>query len=124
MSHFTTVRLELKNRAVLKATLEQLGFTVALDAAVRGYKGETTRADLVVRRPGGYDIGFRRVGDHLEMVADFWGVGSSAERLLAPIRQRYARNVLIETAAAQGFTVESEQVGEAGEVRVVIARWA
>ncbi|AGY59301.1 DUF1257 domain-containing protein [Gloeobacter kilaueensis] len=124
MSHFTTVRLQLKNRAVLRTTLEQLGHTVSENAPVRGYRGNSTRADLVVHRQNGYDIGFYQKGEALEMVADFWGVGLTAEQFLAPVQQRYAHNLLLATAAEQGFSVESEEVSGTGELRVVLGRWA
>jgi hypothetical protein len=60
----------------------------------------------------------------LEMVADFWGTGVSAESFLAPIRQAYTREQLLTTAAEKGFTVESESVDEKGQIRIVLGRWA
>ncbi|MGY2765836.1 DUF1257 domain-containing protein [Thermostichus sp. MS-CIW-34] len=124
MSHFTSIKVQFKNKEILKDVLVAQGHEVLENTYVRGYQGNRTRADLVVRRSNGYDIGFRQQGDSLEMVADFWGLGISAESFLAPIRQEYTRRQLLATAAEKGFTVESESVDEQGQIKIVLGRWA
>lgn len=124
MSHFTSVRIQLKNKALLKKVLEQQGHKVLENTQVRGYQGNTTRADLVVRRDNGYDIGFVQKGQEMEMVADFWGTKVSAEQFLQPVKQTYARQQLLTTAQEKGFTVEEEVVDDKGQVRIVLGRWS
>ena len=124
MSHFTSIKVQFKNKEILKRILVAQGHEVLENTYVRGYRGNRVRADLVVRRSNGYDIGFRQQGDSLEMIADFWGTGVSAEAFLAPIRQAYTREQLLATAVEKGFTVESESVDEKGQIRIVLGRWA
>lgn len=123
MSHFTTVRLQLKNKELLKQVLEEKGHKVVENTRVRGYMGNATNAELVVQRANKYDIGFNRKGESLEMIADFWGVGISGENFMADIQQDYARYQLLETAHKQGFSVELEEVTSKGEIRIVLGKW-
>jgi len=123
MSHFTRIRIELKNLALLQEVLESQGHRVKMNAPVRGFAGNKTTADLVIVRPNGYDIGFCKRGDTVEMVADFWGTEVTAEAFLAPIRREYSRRQILATAAEKGFTVESETIDEKGEIKIVLGRW-
>ena len=47
MSHFTRIRTQIRNIGTLQRALEDLGYDVAQDAQVRGYRGAQTKADLV-----------------------------------------------------------------------------
>ena len=73
MSHFTTIKVQIKNGEILHQTLQELGYTVECNKKVRGYAGNKTNAEYVVRQDNGYDLGFRRNGEMYELVADFWG---------------------------------------------------
>ena len=73
MSHFTTIKVKIKNGELLHQTLQELGYTVECNASVRGYQGNTTTAEYVIRQNNGYDLGFRLNGETYELVADFWG---------------------------------------------------
>ena len=123
MSHFTTVRVEIKNGDILHQTLQELGYTVELQTVVRGYNGNIVQADYVVRQANGYDLGFRQAGTEYELVADFWGAKVDPQTFIQALMQPYAHNILMSTVAAQGFTVETEEVLADGTVRVVVGRW-
>lgn len=123
MSHFTTVRVEIKNGDILHQTLQELGYTVELQTVVRGYNGNIVQADYVVRQANGYDLGFRQAGTEYELVADFWGAKVDPQTFIQTLMQPYAHNILMSTVAAQGFTVETEEVLADGTVRVVVGRW-
>lgn len=123
MSHFTTVRVQIKHGDILCQTLQELGYTVELNTVVRGYNGNIVQADYVVRQSNGYDLGFRRTGTEYELVADFWGAKVDPQKFIQSLMQPYARNTLMATVAAEGFTVETEEVLTDGTVRVVVGRW-
>ena len=60
MSHFSTIKTELRDRDALVAALTALGHApTAGPAQVRGYRGQLETADLVVLAPKGGDLGFR-----------------------------------------------------------------
>jgi len=123
MSHFTTVKIQIRNGETLHQVLNELGYKVECDRNVRGYQGNTTQADYVVRQSNGYDLGFRRSGETYDLIADFWGAKINQQEFVNAISQKYAHKTLMETAQEQGFNVEEEEVLSDGTVRVVVGRW-
>jgi hypothetical protein len=123
MSHFTTIAVEIKNGDLLKQALEVLGYPVKENTLVRGYLGNTAIAEYVIPMPNGYDIGFRKIGDRYELIADLWGVALNVEEFLGQINQQYATKTVVQSAIQQGFEIEQQEVLEDGTVRIVIGRW-
>jgi Protein of unknown function (DUF1257) len=124
MSHFTTIKVQIKNSEVLANILDELGYKVETNTKIRGYEGDETQAEYVIRQSNGYDLGFRKDGDdNYELVADFWGAGINQTQFVNQIQQKYAHQTLLNTAATQGYTIEAEEVMEDGTVRVVVGRW-
>ena len=58
MSHFTTIKVQIKNGELLHQVLEELGYQVESNVQVRGYRGDKTNAEYVIRQSNGYDLGF------------------------------------------------------------------
>jgi Protein of unknown function (DUF1257) len=50
MSHFTTIKVQIKNSEVLANVLADLGHKVEVNTQVRGYQGDETNAEYVIRR--------------------------------------------------------------------------
>ncbi|MEB3827725.1 DUF1257 domain-containing protein [Phormidium sp. CCY1219] len=123
MSHFTTIKVQIKQGEILQECLQELGYCVERDRKVRGYGGKTTKADYVIKQPNGYDIGFRRQANRYELVADLWGARINAEELVNAIGQKYAYKTLMTSVQEQGFSVETEETLEDGTMRVVVGRW-
>lgn len=123
MSHFTTIKIEIKNGEILHKVLQDLGYQVELNTNVRGYTGKTTDAEYVIRQSNGYDLGFRRQEENYELVADFWGAKINQQEFINRISQKYAHKTLMESIQSEGFNVEEEEVLEDGTVRVVVGRW-
>ncbi len=124
MSHFTTIKVQIKNGEILRQSLEELGYQVKCNTSVRGYRGDTTQAEYVIRQNNGYDLGFRCKGENYELVADFWGANINQQAFVNSITQKYAHNTLMATVQDQGFSIEEEEILEDGTVRVVVGRWA
>ena len=61
--------------------------------------------------------------DNYEIIADFWGAGINQTQFVNEIQQKYAHQMLLHTAATQGYSIEAEEVMEDGTVRVVVGRW-
>ncbi|MEH2191094.1 MAG: DUF1257 domain-containing protein [Nostoc sp.] len=123
MSHFTTIKIEIKNGEILHKVLQDLGYQVELNTNVRGYTRKTTDAEYVIRQSNGYDLGFRRQEENYELVADFWGAKINQQEFINRISQKYAHRTLMESIQSEGFNVEEEEVLEDGTVRVVVGRW-
>ncbi|ELS30810.1 MULTISPECIES: DUF1257 domain-containing protein [Pseudanabaena] len=124
MSHFTTIAIEIKNGDLLEKSLQELGYPVKRNTLVRGYLGNSTHAEYVIPMPNAYDIGFRKLGDRYELIADMWGVATNVEELLGAITQQYATNKVLQSAAQQGFAIEQQEILEDGTIRIVIGRWS
>jgi hypothetical protein len=124
MSHFTTIAIEIKNGDLLEQALQSLGYPVKQNTLVRGYLGDTTTADYVIPMPNAYDIGFRKIGDRYELIADMWGVAMNVEEFVGQLNQEYAARTVLESATQQGFAIEQQEMLEDGTVRIVIGRWA
>ncbi|MEB3148406.1 MAG: DUF1257 domain-containing protein [Sphaerospermopsis sp.] len=123
MSHFTTIKVQIKNGDVLYQILQELGYQVELNSQVRGYMGNKTHAEYVIKQANGYDLGFRKNAESYELVADFWGAKINQQEFINKISQKYAHRSLMETIQNEGFDVEEEEVLADGTVRVVVGKW-
>jgi Protein of unknown function (DUF1257) len=126
MSHFTTIKVQIKNGEVLADVLNELGHQVETNTQVRGYQGDRINAEYVIRRQNGYDIGFlkdKKDDDNYEIIADFWGTNLNQTQFVNEIQQKYAHAILLTMVETQGYTIEAEEVLADGTVRVVVGRW-
>ena len=99
MSHFSTVKTELRQREPLLAALRDLGYSPEEgQRQVRGYQGQTVDAELSVAMGEGGDLGFRwnAKSGAFELVTDLdlWKQTIPVERFLAKLTQRYALNTV------------------------------
>lgn len=128
MSHFSTVRTELRDRQALVDALTDLGFP-PLEGfhPVRGYRGQTVNAELSVPQPHGADIGFRWNPDSgsYELVTDLelWKQPIPVERFLAQLTQRYALHTILAASAEEGFSVSEQTSQLDGSIELVVTRW-
>ncbi|MCT7992403.1 DUF1257 domain-containing protein [Laspinema olomoucense] len=122
MSHFTTIKTQIKDGKILHQTLQQLNYVVETNSIVRGYQGIQTKGDYVIKRQNGYDIGYIKNGEVYEAVADFWGVDLQKE-FMQQINQIYAQNVVMNYAQEKGYEIESQETLEDGSVCLVLGGW-
>jgi len=127
MSHFSQIKTQIRNLNSLEAALNDLGLEwKSGPQAVRGYRGQTTTADVAIEQKNGYDIGFSWNGGAYELVADlqFWQQNWSVDRFLNKVTQRYAYHTIVNEGAHSGFQVAEQQQNEDGSVRLVLQRWS
>ncbi|MEB3292862.1 MAG: DUF1257 domain-containing protein [Synechococcales bacterium] len=126
MSHFSQIKTQIRNLKSLKAALSDLGFDWKDGPAeVRGYKGQTQAAEVVVEQANGYDIGFAWNGQEYALVSDlqFWQQNGTVERFLKQVTQRYAFHTIVDESAQKGFQISEQQRNEDGSIRLVLQRW-
>ncbi|MFM6779578.1 MAG: DUF1257 domain-containing protein [Dolichospermum sp.] len=123
MSHFTTIKVEIKQGEVLLQVLQELGYQVEQNTQVRGYMGDKTNAEYVIKQSNGYDLGFRKNAESYELVSDFWGAKINQQEFINKISQKYAHKTLMETIQTEGFNVEEEEVLADGTLRVIVGKW-
>ncbi|OPX61953.1 MULTISPECIES: DUF1257 domain-containing protein [unclassified Methanoregula] len=131
MSHYSRVKTQFRHREALVTCLENLGYEVETDTVIRGHHGEH-EVDIAAKIRKGYGIGFVKSPDGTyDMVADWWGVAGTDERKItqelagqaASIQKEYARKMVLQQAAQDGFEVISQTEEQDGTLRIVVRRW-
>ena len=128
MSHFSTVKTELRDRGSLLQALTDLGHAPSIGPQpVRGYRGQTVSCDLVISHEDGGDIGFQLNPDtgSYELVTDLdlWRQPVPVERFLAQLNQRYALRAILAASEAEGFQVNEQTSQRDGSIELVVSRW-
>ena len=134
MSHFTSIRTQIKNLKPLIKALADLGFEdVEIHQTAKnlyGYQGDirADTAEVIIRRnyigSASNDIGFKRQEDgSFEAIISEYDRTNYSQKWVNHLTQRYGYHCLMETAPLEGFSVEKEETLEDGTIRVVVARW-
>lgn len=128
MSHFSTLKTELRDREALIEALRDLGHQPETgERPIRGYRGQTETAEVAILSSDGGDIGFRwNAGSgQYELVTDLdlWRQPVPVERFLARLTQRYALRTILAASAAEGFQVQEQTDALDGSIELVVSRW-
>ena len=128
MSHFSTVKTQLRKKEFLKQALLDLGYVPNEgENLVRGYRGQTVKAEMTVEMSQGSDIGFRwnKGSKSYELVTDLdlWKQSIPIERFLAQVTQRYALNTVLDSTSQEGFQVSEQKQNLDGSIELVVTRW-
>lgn len=127
MSHFSNIKTQIRNLESLQSALSDLGVDwKSGPRSVRGYRGLTRDAEVVIEQNNDYDIGFSWNGKEYELVADlqYWQQPLTVEGFLNRVTQRYAYHTVMSETSKQGFQVAEEQQNEDGSIRLVVQRWS
>ena len=131
MSHFVTIRTELREREHLIAALREFGLPLdegdGAALPVHGDQRRAEEAEIVVHAGPGVDIGFRRGRDGYEVVADWYRVEQRTrlqrKDFLAELNRRYALSVVRAQAREQNLLLEEETLPN-GDVVVTLSERA
>ena len=114
MSHFTTIKTQIRDTEALRAACGELGLELLQNAEARGYYTQTTKGEYVIRLKGPYDIAVNRQADGTYGLTTDWynnhveaEVGSNYGKLI----QLYGVHKAIIEARKKGWTVQRKQVG-------------
>ncbi len=127
MSHFSQIKTQIRDLTALQAALTDLDIHwKSGPQPVRGYRGQTSTAEIVIEQENGYDLGFSQNQGQYELVADlqYWQQSLSVEGFLRQITQRYAYNTVLQETSRQGFQVAEQHQQADGSIRLVLQRWA
>ncbi len=128
MSHFSTLKTQLRKKEPLVKALLELGYALQEGQhVVRGYRGQTVQAELAVKVSEGGDIGFRwnEKTNAYELVTDLdlWKQTIPVNRFLSKLTQQYALNTVLEATAEEGFEVAERKNNLDGSIELVVTRW-
>ncbi len=127
MSHFSQIKTQIRNLSSLQSALNDLGIDWRSGPCeVRGYKGLTQTAEVVIEQDNGYDIGFAWNGQSYELVSDlqFWKQDSTVDRFLSKVTQRYAYHTIVSESSQKGFQLTEQKRSQDGSIRLVLQRWS
>lgn len=131
MSHFSELKTNLKETRLLKKALQSMGFEIVEQEGgveVRGYFGDSIKAEFKVLTKTHYDIGFIKDETGNYQIVGDWELlpkVSSIDQTLFTnhVKQEYAKTAILETAKQQGYEVETVVDEETGNVEMVVTQW-
>ena len=122
MSHFTTIKTQIRDIGALREACGELGLELLQKAEARGYGSNRQRAEFVIRLKGPYDVALtRQIDGTYGLSTDWWDghvekeVGSNYGRLL----QLYATHKTTREARKRGLSVQRAQRAD-GSIKLVI----
>ena len=123
MSHFTTIKTQIKDIEAMRSACAELRLGFEQNAEARGYEGNKTKGDYVIRLKGPYDIALNQQPDGaFGITADLWNghveheVGPKYGKLL----QLYAVHKAIREARKKGHLTKRSQQQD-GSIKLVIS---
>src|SRR5712691_2156315 len=123
MSHFTTIKTQVKDIEALRSACTEMGLALLQNAEARGYYQNKIKGDYVVHLKGPYDIAVNKEpGGSFGLTADLWQghveqeVGQNYGKLL----QLYGVHKAIREARKKGHLVRRSQQQD-GAIKLVIA---
>jgi hypothetical protein len=122
MSHFTTIKTQIKDIAALRAACQEMGFALLQNADARGYMNNTRKGEYVIKLHGPYDIALNQQPDGTYgLTTDWWNghvekeVGKDYGKLI----QLYGVHKASIEAKKKGYTV-LRQAKQGGSVKLVM----
>jgi hypothetical protein len=108
MSHFTTIKTQIKDIAALHSACTELGLSLQQNANARGYAGAVRQGDYVIELKGSYDIAVNQQPDHTYgLTTDWWDghVEKEVGREYSKLLQLYAVHKASIEARKKGFSI-------------------
>ena len=123
MSHFTTIKTQIKDVEALRSAINELGLQLLANTDARGYISNKTKGDYVIRLKGPYDIAVNQQPDGTYgLTTDWWDghvereVGTNFGRLL----QLYGVHKASMEARKKGYSVLRNQQHN-GSIKLILA---
>ena len=128
MSHFSTIKTQIKEAEPLIKALDNLGFTINQEEKfVKGYRGKFTTVDISINIPGDTKVGFK--WDHnsntYELVTDLdlWKFEIPVERFISKVTQMYAYQTIISKTKEDGYQIVEQKNKNDGSIELVVTKW-
>ena len=128
MSHFSTIKTQLKEAEPLVEALNNLGYLVNQEEKlVKGYRGKFTAVDISMNLPGDTKLGFKWDHDSnaYELVTDLdlWKCEIPVERFISKVTQMYAYQTILSKTKKDGYQVVEQKNKNDGSIELVLTKW-
>ena len=128
MSHFSTIKTQLKDAEPLIKALNNLGYTINQEEKfVKGYKGKFTAVDISMNLPADTKVGFKwdKNSNAYELVTDLdlWKFDLPVERFISKVTQMYAYETIIAKTKEDGYQIVEQKNQNDGSIELVLTKW-
>jgi hypothetical protein len=128
MSHFSTIKTQLKEAEPLIKALDNLGYIINKEEKfVKGYRGKFTAVDISMNLPGDTEVGFKwdNNSSTYELVTDLdlWKFELPVERFISKVTQMYAYQTIISKTKEDGYQIVEQKNQNDGSIELVLTKW-
>jgi len=128
MSHFSTIKTQLKDAEPLIKALNNLGFIINQEEKfVKGYRGKFTAVDISMNLPRNTKVGFKwdNNSNSYELVTDLdlWKFEIPVERFISKVTQMYAYQTIISKTKEDGYQIVEQKNKNDGSIELVLTKW-
>ena len=128
MSHFSTIKTQLREAEPLIKALTQLGYEINQEEKfVKGYNGQFTAVDISMDLPKETKVGFKwdNNSNTYELVTDLdlWKFNLPVERFISKVTQMYAYQTIISKTEEDGYQIVEKKNQSDGSIELVLTKW-
>ena len=128
MSHFSTIKTQLKDSEPLVKALNNLGYVINQEEKfVKGYSGKFTAVDISMNLPRDTKVGFKwdNNSNSYELVTDLdlWKFDIPVERFISKVTQMYAYETIISKTKEDGYQIVEQKNQNDGSIELVLTKW-
>ena len=128
MSHFSTIKTQLKDAEPLIKAINNLGYIINQEEKfVKGYRGKFTAVDISMNLPGETKVGFKwdNNSNSYELVTDLdlWKFELPVERFISKVTQMYAYETIILKTKDDGYQIVEQKNQNDGSIELVLTKW-
>ena len=128
MSHFSTIKPQLREAEPLLKALNNLGYIINQEEKfVKGFKGKFTAVDISMNLPGDTKVGFKwdNNSNAYELVTDLdlWKFELPVERFISKVTQMYAYQTIISKTKEDGYQIVEQKNKNDGSIELVLTKW-
>ena len=128
MSHFSTIKTQLKDAEPLIKALNNLGYMINQEEKfIKGYRGKYTAVDISMNLPEDTKVGFKwdNNSNAYELVTDLdlWKFELPVERFISKVTQMYAYETIISKTKEDGYQIVEQKNQNDGSIELVLTKW-
>ena len=128
MSHFSTIKTQVKDADLLIKALNKLGYNINQEEKfIKGYRGKFTAVDISMNLSGETKVGFKwdNNSNTYELVTDLdlWKFELPVERFISKVTQMYAYQTIISKTEEDGYQIVEEKNKNDGSIELVVTKW-
>ena len=128
MSHFSTIKTQLKEAEPLIKASNNLGYIINQEEKlIKGYRGRFTAVDISINLPGDTKVGFKwdNNSNSYELVTDLdlWNFELPVERFISKVTQMYAYQTIISKTKEDGYQIVEQKNQNDGSIELVLTKW-